>query len=75
MGILSVRAYQDPALFSRFLYGEELVSTRWCGIASIFPNIEVERYAEYVHIKQMTFLMMLMDPTSVHIVARPRVEF
>jgi hypothetical protein len=41
----------------------------------IFPNIEVERYAEYVHIKQMTFLMMLMDPTSVQIVARPRVEF
>jgi hypothetical protein len=51
-----------------------LVSTRWCGIASIFSNIEVERYAEYVHIKQMTFLMMLMDPTSVHIVARPGVE-
>jgi hypothetical protein len=75
MGILAVRAHQDPALFSRFLYGEDacVYSTMWCGIASIFPNIEVERYAEYVHIKQMTFLMMLMDPTSVHSVARPRV--
>jgi hypothetical protein len=74
MGILAVRAYQDPALFSRFLLSEELVSTRWSDIASIFPNIEVERYAEYVHIKQMTFLRMLMDPTSVHIVAKPCVE-
>jgi hypothetical protein len=69
MGILAVCAYQDPALFSRFLHGEDacVYKVVWYSFY-IFPNIEVERYAEYVHIKQMTFLMMLMDPTSVHTV-------
>jgi hypothetical protein len=65
----------DSALSFRFLHGEDayVYKVEWYSFY-IFPNIEVERYAEYVHIKKITFLMMLMDPTSVHIVARPRVE-
>ncbi len=43
MGILAVRAYQDPALFSSFLHVEDAFVSKVDGYSFyIFPNIEVE---------------------------------